>query len=57
MFFDVQELDLLVESVSYCGSYGVVALSVVAVYLNVYVVEHYFFILQVLLNQPFLTHT
>jgi hypothetical protein len=38
LFFDVQEFDLLVESVSYCGRYGVVALSVVAVYLNVYVV-------------------
>jgi hypothetical protein len=36
--FDVQEVDLLVQSVSYCGCYGVVALSVVAVYLNVYVV-------------------
>jgi hypothetical protein len=34
------EFDLLVESVSYCGPYGVVALSVVAVYLNVYVVGH-----------------
>jgi hypothetical protein len=35
--FDEKKLDLLFESVLYCGSYGVVALWVVAVYLNVYV--------------------
>jgi hypothetical protein len=29
---------LLIESVSYCGSYGVATLAVVAVYLGVYVV-------------------
>ena len=38
VFFYVQEFDLLVESVSYCCPYGVVALPVVAVYFNVYVV-------------------
>jgi hypothetical protein len=38
LFVDVEELGPLDEFVSYCGSYGVVALSVVAVYLNVYVV-------------------
>jgi len=37
-FFDVRELDLLFEFEWYCGSYGVLAFSVVAVYLNVYVV-------------------
>jgi len=37
-FFDVRELDLLVEFEWYCGSYGVLAFSVVAVYLNGYVV-------------------
>ena len=34
LFFDVQEFDFLFESVSCCGCYGVVALLVVAVYLN-----------------------
>ena len=38
LFFDVQEFNLLVESVSCCCPYGVVALPVVAVYFNVYVV-------------------
>ena len=38
LFFDVQEFNLLIESVSCCCPYGVVALPVVAVYFNVYVV-------------------
>jgi hypothetical protein len=36
--FDVQEFHFLVDSVSYCSSYCVVVLLVVAVYLNYYVV-------------------
>jgi hypothetical protein len=42
MFFDEQELDVFVESLSYCGAYGVAAWPVAVVYLNSYVVGPFF---------------